>query len=451
MHLIAVSINQRTADVALREQVAFNNDAKRSANVDLFETKSILENVILSTCNRTEVYAVVDQIHTGRYYIQRFLARKFGFEVDDIKSFSEVKVGDDAVEHLFRVITGLDSIVLGETQILGQMRDAFFMAQEEQTTGTIFNHLFKQAITFAKKAHNETDIADNAVSVSYAAVELAKKVFGKLAHKKVLIIGAGDMSELSLLNLQGSDVTDITVVNRTVANAQRLADKHHVAYYSLESLPTLLAQADIVISSTSSEQFMITNEMLKSVAPHRKSDSLVLIDIAVPRDIEPNIDAISDSFTYDVDDLKGLVDANLRERQQAAAQIEQQIPGEINAHNDWVNMLGVVPVIRALREKAMNIQADTMDSIDRKLPDLSERERKVISKHTKSIINQMLKDPIKQAKELSNDRKSNEKLELFQNIFAIEAATEEKKEQQASEAKSKAKSEVGHGRILSFE
>lgn len=191
MHFIAISINHRTADVALREQVAFRDDALRIAHEDLYETKSILENVILSTCNRTEVYAVVDQIHTGRYYIQRFLARAFGFEVDDIKAMSEVKVGDEAVEHLLRVTSGLDSIVLGETQILGQIRDAFFLAQSTGTTGTIFNHLFKQAITFAKRAHNETDIADNAVSVSYAAVELAKKVFGKLKSKQAIIIGAG--------------------------------------------------------------------------------------------------------------------------------------------------------------------------------------------------------------------------------------------------------------------
>ncbi|MCU5746075.1 glutamyl-tRNA reductase [Staphylococcus sp. SQ8-PEA] len=421
MHLIAISINHRTADVALREKVAFKEDAIRSANLDLFETKSILENVILSTCNRTEVYVVADQIHTGRYYVQRFLARHFGLEVDDIKAISEVKVGDEAVNHILRVTSGLDSIVLGETQILGQMRKAFFIAQEEDTTGTIFNHLFKQAITFAKKAHNESDIADNAVSVSYAAVELGKKIFGNIENKKAIIVGAGEMSELSLLNLIGAGVSNITVVNRTLAKAETLASKHNVSADTLNSLPNLLAEADIVISSTSANGYVITNEMMKQVASHRKNDSLVLIDIAVPRDIEPGINAISDIFNYDVDDLQGLVDANLRERQVAAESIAQQIPNEINAHNEWVNMLGVVPVIRALREKAMTIQSETMDSIDRKLPNLSERERKVISKHTKSIINQMLKDPIKQAKELGNDRKSSEKLELFQNIFDIEA------------------------------
>ncbi|WP_204180451.1 MULTISPECIES: glutamyl-tRNA reductase [unclassified Staphylococcus] len=444
MHLIAISINHRTADVALREQVAFKDDAIRSANVDLFETKSILENVILSTCNRTEVYAVVDQIHTGRYYIQRFLARNFGFDVEEIKEITEVTVGDAAVRHLLQVTSGLDSVVLGETQILGQIRDAFFIAQEEDTTGTIFNHLFKQAITFAKKAHNETDIADNAVSVSYAAVELSKKVFGKINNKSALIIGAGDMSELSLLNLIGSDVTDVTIVNRTVSKAQKLATVHNVKYESIEALPQLLAHADIVISSTSSDEYIITNSMMATIQSQRKNDSLVLIDIAVPRDIEPGIDTIQDVFNYDVDDLKGLVDANLKQRQNAADEILQRIPAEIDAHNEWVNMLGVVPVIRALREKAMDIQEDTMSSIDRKLPGLTERERKVISKHTKSIINQMLKDPIKQAKELSSDKKSNEKLELFQNIFDIEA-------EQAYKPKEKKRNVTTTSQIFSFE
>ncbi|WP_251520032.1 MULTISPECIES: glutamyl-tRNA reductase [Staphylococcus] len=444
MHLIAISINHRTADVALRERVAFKDDAIRSANVDLYETKSILENVILSTCNRTEVYAVADQIHTGRYYIQRFLARSFGFDVEEIKEMTEVKVGDEAVRHLLNVTAGLDSVVLGETQILGQIRESFFIAQDEETTGTIFNHLFKQAITFAKKAHNETDIADNAVSVSYAAVELSKKVFGKINNKQAIVVGAGDMSELSILNLIGSGVTDITIVNRTLAKADQLASKHQVKSAPLSDLSNLLSSADIVISSTSAEDYILSMDMMQHVQQYRKNDSLVLIDIAVPRDIDPQIDELESVFNYDVDDLKGLVDANLRERQNAANEIAQRIPAEIEAHNEWVNMLGVVPVIRALREKAMGIQEETMESIDRKLPGLSERERKVISKHTKSIINQMLKDPIKQAKELSSDKNSNEKLELFQNIFDIEA-------EQAYEPKKSKRRVNSTGRILGFE
>lgn len=446
MYVIAVSVNHRTADVTLREKLTFQDNDMIRVHEALFETKSILENVILSTCNRTEIYAVVDQIHTGRYYIQRFLARQFNFEIDDIKEIAEVKLGDDAIEHLFRVTSGLDSIVLGETQILGQMRDAFLTAQEAQTTGTIFNELFKQAITFSKKAHHETDIADNAISVSYAAVELAKKMFGKLNKKRALVIGAGEMGELSVLNLKGAQVSDITVLNRTYSRAQALADKHQVHAAPMSNLGELLTTADIVISSTSAENYVITKEMLEMRhAVTKKTSQIVLVDIAVPRDIEPFESNDMEVFIYDVDDLKGLVDANIRERRLAAEAIAERIPNEINKHNEWVRMLGVVPVIRALREQAMEIQQETMASIDRKLPHLSERERKVVSKHTKSIINQMLKQPIKQAKEISDDRHAAAKLQLFQEIFDLDVDTNY--QQEAVEKKKR----ILKQRLLGFE
>lgn len=428
MHIISVSVNHHTADVSLREKLSFNNADMGRVHETLFETKSILENVIISTCNRTEVYAVVDQIHTGRYYVQRFLAREFNFDVEEIKQFTDVKIENEAVEHLFRVTSGLDSIVLGETQILGQIRDAFLTAQNAETTGIIFNELFKQAITFSKKAHHETDIADHATSVSYAAVELAKKVYGKLQRRNALVIGAGEMAELAIMNLKGAGVSDITVVNRTFERAKVLASKHEITVGDFEALPHFLSQADIVISATSAQGFVITRALLELTHSVNKANQQVLIDIAVPRDIEPCDTVDTNVFIYDVDDLKGLVDANMRERQKAAQLIAERIPSEIQKHNEWVKMLGVVPVIRALREKAMAIQEETMVSIDRKLPNLTERERKVISKHTKSIINQMLKDPIKQAKEISDDKYSEEKLALFKDIFDLNVTTDYKVE-----------------------
>ncbi|UEX91002.1 glutamyl-tRNA reductase [Staphylococcus ratti] len=428
MHIISVSVNHHTADVSLREKLSFNNADMGRVHETLFETKSILENVIVSTCNRTEVYAVVDQIHTGRYYVQRFLAREFNFDVEEIKQFTDVKVENEAVEHLFRVTSGLDSIVLGETQILGQIRDAFLTAQNAETTGIIFNELFKQAITFSKKAHHETDIADHATSVSYAAVELAKKVYGKLQRRNALVIGAGEMAELAIMNLKGAGVSDITVVNRTFERAKVLASKHEITVGDFEALPHFLSQADIVISATSAQGFVITSALLELTHSVNKTNQQVLIDIAVPRDIEPCDTVDANVFIYDVDDLKGLVDANMRERKKAAQLIAERIPSEIQKHNEWVKMLGVVPVIRALREKAMAIQEETMVSIDRKLPNLTERERKVISKHTKSIINQMLKDPIKQAKEISDDKYSEEKLALFKDIFNLNVTTDYKVE-----------------------
>lgn len=419
MHIVVVSVNHKTADVSLREKLTFSDETIERAHSALINQKSVLEGVILSTCNRTEIYAVVDQVHTGRYYIKSFLSEWFDVDLDIVKSVTDVKVGHDAIYHLFKVITGLDSIVLGETQILGQMRDSFLLAQTEGTTGTIFNRLFKDAITLAKKAHAETDISSKAVSVSYAAVELSKKVLGTLENKKILIIGAGEMAELALENLVGSGAAEITVINRTAEKAISLADKYGGSQKSMDELQCALIENDIVISSTSAQDFIITKPMMYDLMKMRNNRSIVLIDIAVPRDIDPAVNDIDLIFNYDVDDLKGLVDANLAERQKAANIIETMIATQVEDFIVWINMLGVVPVITALREKALRIQETTMESIDRKMPDLTDRERKVISKHMKSIINQMLKDPISQAKEISGSENREAELQFFQDIFNI--------------------------------
>ncbi|GGB03879.1 glutamyl-tRNA reductase [Macrococcus hajekii] len=419
MHIVVVSVNHRTADVSLREQLTFSETNNEKALSALINQKSVLEGVIVSTCNRTEIYAVVDQVHTGRYYVKSFLADWFDVPLETVKGVTTVKVDDEAVRHLYKVTSGLDSIVLGETQILGQIRDSFMHAQSEGTTGTIFNKLFKEAITLAKRAHSETDISSKAVSVSYAAVELSKKILGSLQDKRILIIGAGEMAELALENLAGSGAEDITVMNRTAEKAQTLADRFGGRHVLMEELQCALVDHDIVISSTSARDYIITKEMMEQVMNMRPAHPLVLIDIAVPRDVDPAAGDIDFVFNYDVDDLKGLVDANLAEREKAADKITLMIEQAIVQFLDWVNMLGVVPVITALREKALRIQETTMESIDRKIPDLSERDRKVISKHMKSIINQMLKDPIHQAKELSGSPNRAEELQFFQDIFNI--------------------------------
>ncbi|UBH21547.1 glutamyl-tRNA reductase [Macrococcus armenti] len=419
MHIVVVSVNHKTADVSLREKLAFSESSIQQALSALINQKSILEGVILSTCNRTEIYAVTDQVHTGRYYVKSFLAEWFDVDIETVKSITDVKVGNEAINHLFKVITGLDSIVLGETQILGQIRDSFLLAQSEGTTGTIFNKLFKDAITLAKRAHAETDISSKAVSVSYAAVELSKKILGNLEDRKILIIGAGEMAELALQNLMGTGATDITVINRTAEKAQTLAERYGGSQKSMQELQCALIESDIVISSTSAKDFIITKPMMQDIMQLRKNKSIVLIDIAVPRDIDPEVNELDLVFNYDVDDLKGLVDANLAERERAAQVIYTMIDEQVIAFIEWINMLGVVPVITALREKALRIQETTMESIDRKMPNLTDRERKVISKHMKSIINQMLKDPISQAKEISGSKNREKELQFFQDIFNI--------------------------------
>jgi glutamyl-tRNA reductase len=428
VHIVVVGVNYKTAPVEIREKLTFSESELVDAMKQLQQRKSILENVIVSTCNRTEVYAVVDQLHTGRYYIKSFLADWFHMEIDALTPYLNMMENEAAVEHLFRVASGLDSMILGETQILGQVKSSYLLAQENGTIGTIFNHLFKQAVTFAKRAHSETEIGANAVSVSYAAVELAKKIFGDLSSKRILIIGAGKMGELAAQNLYGSGVKKVTVVNRTLEKAQQLAEKFSGTAKSLCELSCALLEADIVISSTGAKDYIITKEMMVHVEKMRKGRPLFMVDIAVPRDLDPAIAELESVFLYDIDDLEGIVQANLEERKKAAEQIERMIGAELVAFQQWLHTLGVVPVIAALREKALAIQAETMRSIERKLPHLSERDRKVLNKHTKSIINQLLRDPILRAKELAAEPNAEEALQLFMKIFNIEDAVKAQKQ-----------------------
>ncbi|PEA56699.1 glutamyl-tRNA reductase [Bacillus pseudomycoides] len=421
MHILVVGVNYRTAPVEIREKLTFQAEELEKAMTTLQKQKSVLENVIVSTCNRTEIYAVVDQLHTGRYYIKKFMADWFQLEIEEIAPYLSLYEQDGATDHLFRVTCGLDSMVVGETQILGQIRNSFLLAQELKTTGTIFNELFKQVVTLAKRAHSETTIGGNAMSVSYAAVELGKKIFGDLKNCHVLILGAGKMGELALQNLYGSGARKVTVMNRTFVKAETMAEKYMGLAKPLEQLQCALLEADIVISSTGATEYVITKEMMSKVESMRCGRPLFMVDIAVPRDIDPAIDTLESVFLYDIDDLQGVVEANRAERLKEAEKIQIMIEEEMILFKSWLNTLGVVPLISELRDKALAIQSETMQSIERKIPTLTERERKVINKHTKSIINQLLKDPILIAKELAVEEDAKEKLALFAKIFDLNA------------------------------
>ncbi len=434
MHTIVVGLNYKTAPVEVREKFSITEEALAEAMRALQNEKSILENVIVSTCNRTEVYAVVDQLHTGRHYIKQFLANWFNMPVAEFENHLYIRENDQSMQHLFKVTSGIDSMVLGETQILGQVKHSFLEAQQIGTTGTLFNRLFKQSVTFAKKAHGETAIGENAVSVSYAAVELAKKIFNTLDKTHVAILGAGKMGELAMENLYGSGVGKVTVVNRTMEKAETLADKFQGTAKSMQELQCTLLEADILITSTGAKDYVIDYDLMRYVEKMRKGKPLFMVDIAVPRDIDPKISELQSVFLYDIDDLQGIVEANLAERERAANEITQMIDTEIHEFKDWMGTLGVVPVISALRQKAATIQAETMQSIENKMPNLTDRERKILSKHTKSIVNQLLKEPILQAKELAGSPNAAKQLELFQRIFGIEEDTQAQIEQQQLQA-----------------
>lgn len=441
MHIIAVGLNYRTAPVEVRERLTFLEKDLPDALQMFMQTTSIMECVIVATCNRTELYAVVDRHHLCGHHIRSFMEKWFNLPRQQFTNHLYMFEDDRAIEHLFKVTSGLDSMIIGETQILGQVRDAFLLAQSMKTTGTVFNMLFKQAVTLAKRAHSETAIGELAVSVSYAAVELGKRIFGVFNKKTVMIFGAGETGELTAKHLYANGAERVIVVNRTYERAAQLADKFNGSAYSMEEAYGRLHEADIIISSTGAKDFILTRQHVIAAMQRRKSKPLFMIDIAVPRDLEPSIAAIENVFLYDIDDLEGIVENNLEHRRQEAAKIEIMVQEEIKQFDQWYKTLGVVPLIRALQTKAADIHSETMASLENKLPNLEENEIKVIRKLTKSIVNQMMQDPILRIKEMAGEKRADEAMDIFVKLFALEEELAQSRQSEL-EAASKPKAAV---------
>ncbi|MBC1488094.1 glutamyl-tRNA reductase [Listeria sp. FSL L7-1485] len=430
MFILTMGLNHHTAPIDIREKLVFKETEEEMALVTLLQEKSILENVIISTCNRTEIVAVVDQLHTGRYYLKRFMANWFQMDMEKLEPYLFFYEENLAVNHLYNVTAGLDSLVLGETQILGQVKHAFEVAKNTQTTGTLLNKLFREVVTFAKKVHHFTKINENAVSVSYAAVEVAKKLYGTLENKKIVLIGAGEMSELALRNLAGSGIQDITVINRTKTKGETLANQFQAKVGRYEELNKHLLLADIVLVSTSAQEPIIKH-MDMQLLMERKTGSMLVIDIGLPRNVEHDCSAIPNFHLYDIDDLAGVITANSTKRQRIVSELEETIHAEVQTFFEWEKQLGVVPVIRELREKALDMQEVTMASLENKLPGLTEREYVQIGKHMKSIINQMLKQPISELKEMSVEAEADASIDHFKRIFGLTGETKTLEKEQA--------------------
>jgi glutamyl-tRNA reductase len=428
MHIVVVGLNYRTAPVEIREKFAISEHDLPRALSELKRTKSILEGVIVATCNRTEIYAVVDRDNLCKHYIPNFIEQWFQIPKEEFGKHLYMYEHDKAVEHMFRVTSGLDSMIIGETQILGQVRDAFLLSQSLKTTGSFFNTLFKQAITLAKRAHSETGIGENPVSVSYAAVELGKRIFGTYTGKTVMIIGAGKMSELTVKHLYANGAGKVIVVNRTYERAVELAEKFDGIPCTIDDMLTRLVEVDIIISSTGAPGYVLVPEQLQPILQKRKSRPLFMMDIAVPRDLDPQISNLPNVFLYDIDDLEAIVANHLQERQKEAIKIEEMIKIEMGLFEQWTQTLGVSPVIQALQAKANVVHEETMESLLKKLTDLDEREIKVIRKLTKSMVNQMLRDPILRIKEMAGERHGDEAVDLFTKLFALEETLEEQEQ-----------------------
>jgi len=355
MTVLALGLNHVTAPIAVRDRLAFSPDIIRDALRELCQHVGLPEAAILSTCNRVEVYAA------GEVEIDAviaWLAQHRHINGVDLHACLYVRQHADAVRHIMRVAAGLDSMVLGEPQILGQMKDAFATAKEAGTVGSELSRLFQQTFAVAKQVRTETAIGASAVSVAYAAVQLAKRIFDDLSHTTVLFIGAGETIALCAQHLANQGVSKMIVANRTVARAQELALQYGGEAIALFDIPLHLARADIVISSTASQLPLLGKGAVERAIKARKHKLMFMVDLAVPRDIEPEVAELDDVFLYSVDDLNGVVQENLKARQEAALEAEEIIAGQVDQFLAWQRSRDAVGTIRDLRARWQSVQDD---------------------------------------------------------------------------------------------
>src|SRR5262245_62987976 len=419
MGLFVAGLNHTTAPVELREQLAVEEDKLRDVLHDVHVLGVAGELVILSTCNRVEVYGVADAPGEARAVAFRELARFRGMDPAVAESFLYMHVDDEAVRHAFRVAASLDSMMLGEPQILGQVKDAFALAQSAQTVGPTLHALFSQAFAVAKKVRTETEIGRHAVSVSFAAVELARKIFAGLGGKAVLIIGAGKMSELAARHLVEQGAFPIYVTNRTAARAQEMARALSGTAVPFDELGTALAAVDIVITSTGATEPIIGRPMVERAMRGRRSRPLFFIDIAVPRDVDATVNTLDDVYCYDIDDLRQVVDANLRERVREAHRAEAMIDREVAKFLAKQGDVEVIPTIVSLRERLEAIRTGEVKRTLARLPNATQETREAIEALSSAIVNKILHAPITKLRESSRAGSPRSWLELVHELFGL--------------------------------
>ena len=404
MNILVVGLNHKTAAVDVREKLAFSGPKLEEGLVKIKSVSGIMEALILSTCNRVEIYANVDNPQNAYESIKDFLSGFHGIERDSLETALYTHEDTNAVKHIFRVAASLDSMVVGEPQILGQIKDAFEFSLRKKATGILLNKLMKKAISVAKRIRTETKIAENTVSISFAAVELAKKIFTDLSTKSFMLLGAGDMAELAARHLTNSGVRDVIVANRTYETGCKLAKEFNGRAVRFEDFMHEMVNTDIVICSTGASKYVLMKEQMQKIIKERKHKPVFIIDISVPRNIDPEINNIDNVYLYDVDDLHGIVDTNKLERQKEAEKAEGIITEEIEIFQKWLASLDSVPTVVALRDRADAVKKEEVEKLLKKLPSLGEKEREAIEYMANAIINKLIHPPTAALKEDSEDK-----------------------------------------------
>ena len=416
--LVAVAgMSHRSAPVEVRERVAFPPCAGRGFLRRLKNEGVVAEAVLLSTCNRTEVYAVV-QDEGARRRMLDLLAEDRDVERASLERDTYWMTDAEAVHHLYRVASSLDSMVVGEGQILGQVREAYRMATEEHCAGQILNRLFHTSLRIGKRVRLETGIGDSSLSVPRVAVKLAEEVFGSLAGRRALVLGAGDMSELVVEHLKGRGVSDLRVANRTPERAGLLADRVGGRAVSFHAIAGELRGVDVVVSSTGSGEWVLESETVAGAIESRE-DPLFLIDIAVPRDVDPVVQTLENVYLYDIDDLQAVVERNAEVRQDAAEQGEAMISPAVLEFTGWLSTLHVVPMIQELRDGAEQIRRHELARALKRM-DLSPEEAAAVERMSHSLVNKLLHGPIQEIKARAEAGSPLESSEVRRRLLALD-------------------------------
>ena len=419
MHIIVVGLSYNTAPLEIREKVAFAPNRIELPLRELVTLPDIAEAIILSTCNRVETYAATHDIAGGIARIKRFLADFHDMPFDLLEPHLYGLHGEDAIRHVFRVASSLDSMVMGEPQILGQVKSAYGYAAEYKTSGIILNRFMHKAFSVAKRVRTETRIASSAVSVAFAAVELAKKIFDDLSDKTVMLIGAGEMGELAAKHFINSGVRGVLVANRTFERGEKLAAEFDGRAVIFEDLFDHLHKADIVLSSTGAPQHIIKSKQVAETMRRRKLKPMFFIDIAVPRDIDPKVNELENVYLYNTDDLQGIVEYNLRQRAAEAEKAEDIVNQEIGQFFTWISALEVTPTIIALRSRFEEIRKAELARTVTGWKDLQPEQEKRLEALTGAIISKLLHNPISVLKQNRQGNRNDLYIDALRQLFDL--------------------------------
>jgi len=417
---VVVGLNFRTAPVEVREKVSVHH-SKIVETLKRFKDNPAIEGVVLlETCNRLEIYASTKDLEEGIKAIKDFFLKQAQDMESGIIDYLYVYTMDQTIQHLFRVVSGLDSMVLGETEILGQVARAYELSCKADVNNKMTNVMFQKALAVGKRVRTETGIDNYSTSISYIAVELAKQEMGDFENKKILILGAGEMSTLTMKHLMAHGALTIAVSNRSLDRAKVLADECGGQAILLKDVDAYLANADLVFSATAAKGFIITYEKLQKLMATRDKRPLLLIDIAVPRDIEPSVKDIPGVTLYDIDDLRDVADRHKSARELAAKKAEKILNQEIASFKKWQSSLLVLPTIVALQRYGQELKEEQLDQAMAKLGNISPKQEKIIRSLANSLVNKLLHLPIVNLKEAADSPQVVQYVQMLQYLFGLE-------------------------------